>query len=85
MTNPRFAVLWPRENRDEARRWGAAPETQARDNAPITSRGYIGNSDSKVYHLPTCSYLPNRENQVSFSSKAKAESEGYRACQHCKP
>jgi len=63
----------------------ATPETTNRDNAPIVSRGYIGNSDSKIYHLPTCSYLPDRENQVSFSSKAKAESEGYRACQHCKP
>ena len=63
----------------------ATPEAAARDNSPIVSRGFIGNTDSKVYHLPTCSYLPNRENQISFSTKAKAESEGYRPCQHCKP
>ena len=63
----------------------ATEAPKARDNPPISTRGYIGNSNSKVYHLPTCSHLPNRENQVSFTSKSKAEAEGYRACEICKP
>ncbi|MBQ3390807.1 MAG: hypothetical protein IJG56_00185 [Clostridia bacterium] len=63
----------------------ATPKPAERNNEPISSRGYIGNSNSKVFHLPTCSHLPNQENQVSFSSRAKAVSEGYRACEICKP
>ncbi len=62
-----------------------AAKPDARNNEPISSRGYIGNSNSKVFHLPTCSHLPNQENQVSFSTRQKAVSEGYRACEICKP
>ena len=69
----------------KAARATAAPKPAERDNEPISTRGYIGNSNSKVFHLPTCSHLPNRENQVSFSTRQKAISEGYRACEICKP
>lgn len=49
------------------------------------SDGYIGNKKTKKYHLSTCSYLPDKWNQVSFDSSAEAESQGYKPCSHCNP
>ena len=43
-----------------------------------TSGSYIGNSETKVYHLPTCSYLPAASKQVVLSSTS-----GYTPCGHC--
>lgn len=51
----------------------------------ITYGSYIGNVNSHIYHLPTCRALPNRENQVPFSTKYQAVSEGYKPCKICKP
>ena len=39
---------------------------------------YIGNSESKVYHLPTCSNLPDVTKQVTLTSTA-----GYTPCGRC--
>lgn len=46
---------------------------------------YIGNKNSKVYHLSTCSGLPKPENQIKLLSKSEAENGGYKPCQICKP
>lgn len=46
---------------------------------------YIGNSESKKFHLPTCSYLPDAEHQVTFDSRDDAIAAGYEPCGHCKP
>lgn len=46
---------------------------------------YIGNKNSKKFHLPTCSYLPNQSNQVTFNSREEALAAGYDPCGHCKP
>ncbi|MBR3894610.1 MAG: MBL fold metallo-hydrolase [Clostridia bacterium] len=55
------------------------------DKTPSGEMQYIGNKNSKVYHLPTCSSLPNEENRVLLSTKEEAEQEGYRACGRCHP
>lgn len=60
----------------------ASPGTP-RDTA--IADGYIGNKKTKKYHLSTCSYLPDKENQVVFSSASAAESSGYDPCGHCNP
>ena len=39
---------------------------------------YIGNSSTKVYHLPSCSYLPDSANRVILYSTT-----GYTPCGHC--
>ena len=39
---------------------------------------YIANTDSKVYHLPTCSYLPAASKQKVIYSTS-----GYTPCGHC--
>lgn len=44
---------------------------------------WIGNVKSKKFHLPTCSSLPNPENQVEFSSYDAAIEAGYEPCSRC--
>lgn len=46
---------------------------------------YIGNTSSKKFHLPTCSYLPDAANQITFDSRDEAIAAGYDPCGHCKP
>lgn len=46
---------------------------------------YIGNKTSKKFHLPTCSYLPDKDNQVTFDSRDEAIAAGYKPCGHCNP
>jgi competence protein ComEC len=46
---------------------------------------YIGNRNSKIYHLKTCSGLPKLENQVKLKTKEEAETGGFEPCKICKP
>lgn len=46
---------------------------------------YIGNLNSKKYHLPTCGGLPKEENRVYFTSVDAAEKAGYEPCGNCNP
>ena len=55
------------------------------NNDVDASKIYIGSKNSKVFHISTCSGLPNLENQIKLSSKTEAENSGYKPCQICKP
>ncbi|MBE6986222.1 MAG: MBL fold metallo-hydrolase [Ruminococcaceae bacterium] len=44
---------------------------------------YIGNKNSRVLHLPTCSGLPAEKNQVIFDSYEDAMAAGYTLCSRC--
>lgn len=46
---------------------------------------YIGNVNSKKYHLPSCSGLPKEENRVYFTTTDAAETAGYSPCGNCHP
>lgn len=46
-------------------------------------QAYIGNANSKKFHLPTCSNLPAEKNQVLFSSYDEAIAAGYSPCSSC--
>lgn len=46
---------------------------------------YIGNANSKKYHLPSCSGLPDEKNRVYFMSVDAAERAGYEPCGRCHP
>lgn len=46
---------------------------------------YIGNINSKKYHLPSCSGLPEEKNRIYFMSVEKAEAAGYDPCGRCNP
>lgn len=46
---------------------------------------YIGNVNSKKFHLPTCSSLPAEHNRVYFDSRDEAVNAGMVPCKRCKP
>ena len=48
---------------------------------------YIGSTDSKKYHLPSCEWVKkiDPENRVRFSSIEEAESQGFTECLVCTP
>lgn len=50
-----------------------------------SSSGYIGNAKTKKFHKPSCSYLPDKSNQVNLKSRTDATSKGYSPCGHCNP
>lgn len=46
---------------------------------------YIGNINSKKFHLSSCSSLPIEKNQVYFNNRNAAINEGYIPCKRCNP
>ncbi|MGI5824614.1 MAG: MBL fold metallo-hydrolase [Bacillota bacterium] len=46
---------------------------------------YIGNQNSKKFHLPSCGNLPAEENRTYFNSRDAALKAGYSACGGCNP
>ncbi len=56
----------------------AAPETDAGEQ-------YIGNKNSKKFHLPSCRSLPEEKNRVYFDSRQEAIDAGYVPCKNCDP
>jgi beta-lactamase superfamily II metal-dependent hydrolase len=57
--------------------------------APVTPTGgeggYIGNKNSKKFHLPSCSTLPAEYNRVYFKTRDEAVNAGYNPCKRCNP
>jgi hypothetical protein len=58
----------------------SSPETKP--EKPIT---YIGNKNTKKFHLPSCYTLPKEKNRVYFSVRSRAISRNFKPCQNCKP
>lgn len=52
---------------------------------PAESNQYIGNLNTKKFHKPSCSSLPNPENQILLNSRQEAVDLGYDPCGRCKP
>lgn len=50
-----------------------------------TAQTYIGNVNSHVFHLETCSSLPAEQNQILFDSRDAAVEAGYTPCGRCNP
>ena len=46
---------------------------------------YIGNANSKIFHVSTCYSLPMEKNRVYFSTRQQAIDAGYRPCSKCNP
>ena len=63
------------------------PDSQLNPTDPSSSstaqQAYIGNVNSKKFHLPTCANLPAEKNQVLFSSYDEAIAAGYAPCASC--
>ncbi|HQC37713.1 MAG TPA: Ada metal-binding domain-containing protein, partial [Thermotogota bacterium] len=45
----------------------------------------VGNKNSKVFHLPSCTGLPEEANRVYFNTREEAIAAGYRPCGGCQP
>lgn len=56
-------------------------------STPALSNGqkYIGNVNSKKFHLPSCNGLPYEKNRVYFDSIDAAHQAGYLPCGLCRP
>ena len=63
------------------------PDSQLNPTDPSSSstaqQAYIGNVNSKKFHLPTCPNLPAEKNQILFSSYDEAIAAGYTPCASC--
>ena len=63
------------------------PDSQLNPTDPSASstaqQAYIGNVNSKKFHLPTCPNLPAEKNQILFSSYDEAIAAGYTPCSTC--
>lgn len=46
---------------------------------------YIGNVNTKKFHLPSCSTLPADKNRIYFMDRNDAIEEGYVPCKKCNP
>ncbi|MGI9952491.1 thermonuclease family protein [Moorellaceae bacterium AZ2] len=80
-------VEFQREAREKGKGlWGVTP-MPALDGAAEKQGGtlYIGNSRSKVFHLPTCEWAQKiaPQNRVEFGSREEAIKAGYRPCKVC--
>ena len=64
-----------------------AADSQLNPTDPAASSAaqqtYIGNVNSKKFHLPSCANLPAEKNQVLFSSYDEAIAAGYTPCASC--
>ncbi|HHX24375.1 MAG TPA: MBL fold metallo-hydrolase [Thermoanaerobacterales bacterium] len=58
-----------------------------KNKAPLTTINkpdyYIGNVNSKVFHLPSCSSLPVEKNRIYFKHEIEATIQGYIPCSKC--
>ena len=63
------------------------PDDRLNPTAPAASgtaqQAYIGNVNSKKFHLPTCPNLPAEKNQILFSGYDEAIAAGYTPCSTC--
>ena len=55
------------------------------DTQAVEAYAYVGNLNSKKYHLPTCTSLPSEKNRIYFTTRAEAETAGYTPCGKCDP
>lgn len=58
-----------------------APETETTDDHDE----YIGNKNSKKFHLPSCKNLPAEKNRVYLDSRQMAIDGGFDPCGNCNP
>ena len=59
------------------------PTAPAASSTAQAQQTYIGNVNSKKFHLPTCPNLPAEKNQILFSSYDEAIAAGYTPCSTC--
>lgn len=66
-------------------RWMSTRAPSPSTNTTTTAGKYIGNKNSQIFHLPSCTSLPKGKNRVYFASRQEAINAGYRPCKRCDP
>lgn len=61
------------------------PTIQTNPTVNTDSGRYIGNINSHIFHLSTCSSLPLEKNRIYFENRSDAVNEGYSPCKRCNP
>ena len=54
-------------------------------HVPQEDPRFIGNRNSLVFHIPTCTTLPAPHNRIYFATRDDAISAGHRPCGRCNP
>lgn len=76
----------PETTQVEAVRVGPAGNTDYVRITPTTKTYYyIGNKQTKKYHLPSCSYLPSEDQAIRISRLSLYQYSDYTPCKHCNP
>ena len=52
---------------------------------PTPTGPFIGNRNSLIFHISTCSTLPAPQNRVFFNTREAAIDAGFRPCRRCNP
>jgi competence protein ComEC len=55
------------------------------NTATAETASYIGNKNSRVYHLPSCSGLPKASNRIYLNTLEEVHAQGLTPCGICKP
>jgi len=67
--------------------WGLEVKEEKPASSKASSVSYIGNKNSKKFHLPDCQWAEkiSRGNRVYFKSRDEALKAGYEPCKVCRP
>ncbi|ROR28214.1 beta-lactamase superfamily II metal-dependent hydrolase [Mobilisporobacter senegalensis] len=82
-------ITW---NTDPTSNWssGSTNTSETKNESSITdtitvSDHYIGNSKTHKFHLPSCSGLPDKKNQIILKKRQEFIKKGYEPCKICNP
>ena len=51
----------------------------------VAQSRFVGNRNSQIFHVYTCSAVPRGQNRMYFETRYDAMRAGHRACQRCRP
>ena len=83
-------TITPTKNADadtlSQKRADLTPKPQAEESkTSAKTDGYVGNRNSKKFHLPSCNTLPTEQNRMYFDTRDNAIQAGYTPCGNCHP
>ncbi|HET8901746.1 MAG TPA: Ada metal-binding domain-containing protein [Holophagaceae bacterium] len=65
-----------------------APAAPAKHHRHAKSKGFVGCTETKLFHKPGCAHVADIEKagtKVMFTNRAEAVQAGYKPCEDCKP
>jgi micrococcal nuclease len=67
--------------------WGRGAPQKKEAGTPAVASGYIGNRDSKIFHVASCAAAAkmSAKNRVAIKAREDAANGGYRPCKICNP